>query len=119
MATGNDDFMWNTAGLEGNAGETSHFHRMIDEFIVVGAAVETEPLAIGAAGNTFGERHGRCDLPVAIGCAGRRLEFDEAGRILLANDLQENTGAVEEGMRRVEVRPAHRKIPSIDVDADG
>ena len=66
-------------------------------------------------------RRGQCrgHPPAGVGFALGRLQVDEAGAFLLPEHTQENAGAVEEGVRLVEVGAAHREIPGVDLVGQG
>ena len=121
VATGNHDLMWNATGLKGGVAEAAHFDRVVDQFVVVFGAVQAEAVAPGFAALVAGGLnwiHRRGDAPVLVAFACRRLDIDVARRLFLPDHAQEDAGAVEEGVRLVKVRAAHREIPGVDLDDD-
>jgi hypothetical protein len=100
--------------------EVAHLDRVVDQFVVVGRRVKAEAMAFGLAAPS---RRAPPAVPWrrASPCSAlpfRRLDIDKAGRFLLSDHAQEGAGAVEEGVRLVKVRAAHREIPGIDLDDD-
>lgn len=60
----------------------------------------------------------RSDAPILEGFARRWLDVDKTGRLLLAEDAQEDAAAVKKGMRFVEMRTANRQVPGVDFTDD-
>ena len=121
MASGDGDFVRNAAGFESGVAEVAHFDRVVDQLVVVLRAVKAEAMAFGLAAPVVAavcRAHCCGDAPVLVALAFRRLDIDKARRILLSDHAQEGAGAVEEGVRLVKVRAAHREIPGIDLDDD-
>src|SRR5690606_4843398 len=101
---------------EGGRRELAHLHRMVDQLVVVGGLVSTEPPAAGSVAPHGGQGGG--DSPAPEGGAAWRQDVDAAGLFLAAGDREEDTGAVEEAVARVEMGGANRQVPRIDPVGD-
>ena len=117
VPAGNRHFVRHAASFEAEMGEGAHLDRMVDQLVVVGGAVEAEAQCRGSAAlSTFSarrrERSGHA--PALEFASGRWLQVDEAGRVLLAEHAQEDAGAVEEAVCRVEVGATYREVPGVD-----
>ena len=119
MPAADGDVVGHSGGREAGEGEGAHFDRVVDQFVIIGGAVQAERVLGGGARFAVGRRQRRGDAPVAVSATRRRLDIDEARRLFLTNDAQEDAGAVEEGVRFVEVGAAYRKIPGMDFAGDG
>ena len=106
--SGERDLVRHAGGLEAFQPEAAHLDRVVDQRVVVGRAVAAETVS-GRAG--FRQR--RRDPPVAKRAAGRRCEIDLVRLAVAAVDPDEDAGAVEEPVRFVEMRRAHRRVPGV------
>ena len=119
MATADGDFMRHAAGFKVGKRKATHFNGVVNQLVVVGYAVEPEAVAFGSPFFAVCRFHRGRHAPFVECRALRRLNVDEAGRFFLAEYAQENTGAIEEGMRSVKVSAAHRVIPGVNFADDG
>ena len=84
--------------------DVAHLDGMVDQFRVIVGHVGAERILLGV------ERpHRRRHAPVAANVV-RRHEFEAALAICLADDRREHAGAVEEAVRRVEMRTADIQV---------
>ena len=105
-----DDIVRHAMRLEGGQREVAHFHRVVDQLIVVGRLVAAETIAL-----RLQFRQGGGHAP---GLAGRILRLHDVHLVrlgFLPQYAQEHAGAVEEAVILVQVRGAHGQIPGIHV----
>ncbi len=114
LATGERDLVRHAARREPSERERAHLDRMVDQLLVAGGRVRAEAVPRRPLAPHRG-RH----APPAIARPPRRDDLDFARRGVMADDAQEDAGAVEEPMRGVEVRAAHRGIPRIHLGGHG
>ena len=97
-----------TAGFELGVLERPHFHRMINQRVVVIGLKPTErQLGTAQAGEAGGHP------PVYVGTAFRRLDFYLTGLVFVPHGGQEYTGAVEITVGGIQVRATDRQVPGI------
>jgi hypothetical protein len=97
---GHHELVRHAARVELAAPEAPQFHRVVGEFVVVGAKV---------LARARGGRHRRGHLP-----AGRQRADAQPLRLCVATfDAQEHAGAVEEAAVAVEEGGAHRRVEGI------
>ena len=80
-------------------------HRVVDQLGVVAGLVRTETVSPGC----LAPHRGR-DAPVSGDRVVRGQDLEFAGRVFLPLDREEDTGAVEVCVRRIQVRPAHAQV---------
>ena len=107
---GDRDVVRRAARLEGRHVEIGHFHRMVDQLVVVGRAVGAERPRRGTRARQCGR-----NAPVAKGGALRRDDLHLARRIGTTFRAEENRRAVEIATEAVEVRRANGEIERVDV----
>ena len=111
---GERNIVRDTARTERDKGEVAHFDRMIDQFVVIGRAIESEAVTARSTGQSTCGWQRRGDPPRAETIARGRAQVDQAWRRFLPDDAQKETGAIEEAVRLVEVRAPHRQVPGVD-----
>ncbi len=112
MTSGDRDPMRHAVGGEPRLGERPQFHRMIDQLVVVGGAVQTEPARI-----KLDRRHRSDRAPAPIRGPDRRAQQHRRRLVFAAEYARKQAGAVEETALGVEPGATHRQI--VREDASG
>ena len=111
-AAGDGDFMLHTPRAKARKNKLAHFHRVIDQFVVVRRCVGAETMVRSAA-----SAHSRRHAPVPVARAFRRGDLHLAAPVFQADRTQKYAGPVEETVRSVQVCTAHRQIPRVHLHA--
>jgi len=108
---GDRDLVRHAQHVEAAERERAHLDRAVDQLVVVARRVGAEAAAPRAARRREPGDH----APVGIGRSLGRQDVEAAARALVADRQQEHAAAVEEAVRRVQVRRAHRQVPGVDL----
>ena len=117
MPTAEHDLVGDAAGLESGQGEIPHLDGVIDQLVVAGCTVEAEIMSACRADMSAGLLHRCGELPGPEFRALRAQDLDQAFALLPAFGQQEDTRAIEESMRLVQMCRADGKVPRIDLVA--
>jgi len=91
-------------------GQMADFDRMIDELGVITCFILTKAVGICSLAT-----HGCRDSPIFAHRRFRRLDSQHTFRVFLARNTQEDTGAIEVCMCRIEMRPSHAWIVAVNL----
>lgn len=94
--------------------EGAHLDGVVDQLVVVRRGIGSESVAWRALAG-----HCRGDAPSTVARAARPQDLDLAGARLRAEHAEEHAWPVEEAVRGVQVRAAHRQVPRVDFGRDG
>src|SRR5690606_33247916 len=107
-----DHFVVSAACLEAHHLWRAHFHREVDQSVVIGCEIHAETVPLGALRMAGGLRQGGVDRPVGGLLWG--LQQKMAGEVFLAMHRQKDARAIEERMCFIDVGTAHGKVPGVD-----